>query len=145
MAKEGAGTKRVCPETGRKFYDLDKDPIVSPYTGKEYPLSFFDESVSSAKPKEKEAAEDKENEDTDLENDVADDAGPEIISLEDADDDDDDTVDGDDDVPDDIPDVEIDDDDDDDKADGPFLDDEDDDDDNLSDIIPMGSDDKDDS
>ena len=27
------GTKRVCPTTGKRFYDLNKDPIVSPYTG----------------------------------------------------------------------------------------------------------------
>ena len=33
MAKPELGTKRICPETGRKFYDLNKDPIVSPYTG----------------------------------------------------------------------------------------------------------------
>ena len=25
--------KRVCPTTGKRFYDLNKDPIVSPYTG----------------------------------------------------------------------------------------------------------------
>lgn len=41
------GTKRTDPETGRKFYDLGKDPIVSPYTGTSYPLSFF-ETRSSA-------------------------------------------------------------------------------------------------
>lgn len=28
------GVKRVCPETGKRFYDLNKNPIVSPYTGK---------------------------------------------------------------------------------------------------------------
>ena len=27
------GTKRICPTTGQRFYDLNKDPIVSPYTG----------------------------------------------------------------------------------------------------------------
>ncbi len=27
------GTKRVCPTTGKRFYDLNKSPIVSPYTG----------------------------------------------------------------------------------------------------------------
>jgi len=34
VAKAELGTKRVCPETGRKFYDLNKDPVISPYTGK---------------------------------------------------------------------------------------------------------------
>ena len=33
MPKEEWGTKRLCPETGKRFYDLNKDPIVSPYTG----------------------------------------------------------------------------------------------------------------
>ncbi len=33
MPKEEWGTKRVCPTTGKKFYDLNKSPIVSPYTG----------------------------------------------------------------------------------------------------------------
>ena len=33
MPKEEWGTKRTCPTTGRRFYDLGKDPIVSPYTG----------------------------------------------------------------------------------------------------------------
>ena len=32
MAKAELGTKRVCPETGRKFYDLNKNPVISPYT-----------------------------------------------------------------------------------------------------------------
>ena len=41
MARDELGTKRIDPETGKKFYDLGKDPIVSPYTGKSYPLSFF--------------------------------------------------------------------------------------------------------
>ena len=38
MAKSELGTKRVCPETGRKFYDLNKDPVISPYTGKVVPI-----------------------------------------------------------------------------------------------------------
>lgn len=33
MPKEEWGTKRVCPTTGKRFYDLGKSPIVSPYTG----------------------------------------------------------------------------------------------------------------
>lgn len=33
MPKEDWGTKRLCPTTGRHFYDLNKTPIVSPYTG----------------------------------------------------------------------------------------------------------------
>ena len=32
MPKEEWGVKRVCPTTGKRFYDLNKTPIVSPYT-----------------------------------------------------------------------------------------------------------------
>ena len=34
MAKEEWGTKRICPETGKRFYDLNNNPVISPYTGK---------------------------------------------------------------------------------------------------------------
>lgn len=33
MPKEEWGVKRVCPTTGKRFYDLGRSPIVSPYTG----------------------------------------------------------------------------------------------------------------
>ncbi|MGH1356302.1 MAG: TIGR02300 family protein [Thalassovita sp.] len=33
MPKEEWGTKRVCPTTGKRFYDLNKNPIISPYSG----------------------------------------------------------------------------------------------------------------
>lgn len=39
MAKSELGTKRVCPDTGRKFYDLGKTPVISPYTGKVVPIA----------------------------------------------------------------------------------------------------------
>jgi uncharacterized protein (TIGR02300 family) len=48
VAKPELGTKRVCPETGRKFYDLNKDPVISPYTGKIVPVEA--PSVSRARP-----------------------------------------------------------------------------------------------
>jgi uncharacterized protein (TIGR02300 family) len=38
VAKANLGTKRICPTTGRKFYDLNKDPVVSPYTGEIVPI-----------------------------------------------------------------------------------------------------------
>jgi uncharacterized protein (TIGR02300 family) len=38
VAKAELGTKRICPETGRKFYDLNKNPVISPYTGKVVPI-----------------------------------------------------------------------------------------------------------
>lgn len=39
MAKPELGTKRICPDTGRKFYDLNKTPVISPYTGKVVPIA----------------------------------------------------------------------------------------------------------
>jgi uncharacterized protein (TIGR02300 family) len=38
VAKSELGTKRICPDTGRKFYDLGKTPVISPYTGKIVPI-----------------------------------------------------------------------------------------------------------
>ena len=34
MSNPDWGVKRLCPETGKRFYDLHKTPIISPYTGK---------------------------------------------------------------------------------------------------------------
>jgi len=141
VAKANLGTKRVCPETGRKFYDLEKDPIVSPYTGKEYEISFFEGEANIVAPKPDEAETPKEvkkadpaaaeEEDTVLD---TEDDGPEIISLEDAEDDTDDDTD-DEEIPDipDIPDVDVDEDDDS-SDDDTFLEDDDENDD-LSDVI----------
>ena len=78
MAKAELGTKRIDPETGKKFYDLNKDPVVSPYTGKSYPLSFFAET-SIAAVLEK-VAEEEEVAEVDAES-----TEVEIVSLEDAD------------------------------------------------------------
>ncbi|HEY9013040.1 MAG TPA: TIGR02300 family protein [Devosia sp.] len=85
MAKEDRGTKREDPETGKKFYDLNKDPIVSPYTGKSYPRSYF-ESATAVRAKagpEREVEDDEDEEEVEVE--TAEDTGPEIVSLEDAD------------------------------------------------------------
>lgn len=35
MPKDEWGVKRLCPTTGKRFYDLGRTPIVSPYTGEE--------------------------------------------------------------------------------------------------------------
>ncbi len=39
MPKEEWGVKRVCPTTGKRFYDLNRTPIISPYTGEVVELS----------------------------------------------------------------------------------------------------------
>ena len=39
MAKSDLGTKRICPTTGKKFYDLNKSPVISHYTGEVVPIA----------------------------------------------------------------------------------------------------------
>jgi len=39
VAKADLGTKRTCPVTGKKFYDLNKNPVISPYTGEIVPIA----------------------------------------------------------------------------------------------------------
>jgi uncharacterized protein (TIGR02300 family) len=74
------GTKREDPDTGKKFYDLNKDPIVSPYTGKSYPRSYFETGVRAK------AAPEPEEEEEEVEvAEVAEPGAPEIVSLEEAD------------------------------------------------------------
>ena len=93
MPKEEWGTKRVCPTTGKRFYDLNRNPIVSPYTGEVVSLETVkgsrtlvaDKSDKSAKAK----AEIEEDDDLVLDDD--DDADVDLGDdvLEDDDDDDD--------------------------------------------------------
>jgi len=71
VAKSELGTKRICPTTGRKFYDLNKSPVISPYTGEVVPIAPIPRSRGAA-PKE-EAAELPETQDV------------ELVSLEEAD------------------------------------------------------------
>jgi uncharacterized protein (TIGR02300 family) len=123
VAKAELGTKRIDPETGQKFYDLNNDPIVSPYTGKKYPRSYF-ESAAHAPSKDEEEVEEKESE--------AEEA-VEVVSLEDAD-----AEAKGDDLPDLGDDVEIEDEDEDDV----FIEEEEEEDDDVADIIGVGDDDE---
>jgi uncharacterized protein (TIGR02300 family) len=54
VAKPELGIKRVCPDTGRKFYDLNKDPVISPYTGKVVPVEV---ATTRARPEQAVAAQ----------------------------------------------------------------------------------------
>ena len=62
MPKEEWGVKRVCPTTGKRFYDLNKTPIISPYTGEAVELDTSktrmiaadNEDMSSVRAKESE-------------------------------------------------------------------------------------------
>lgn len=125
MTKPELGTKRIDPETGRKFYDLNKDPIVSPYTGKSYPRSYFDADADS------EGNEEEEAEQTELD---SEEGNAETVSLEEADEEASGTSD-------DIPDLDDDDDVDiGDEEEDTFLDDEEEEDDDVSGIIGVGDD-----
>ena len=76
MSKPELGTKRVCPVTGRKFYDLNKDPIVSPYTGQIVPVTAAPRSraeVLAAKPTRE------------VEPELPEAADPDLVPLEEAD------------------------------------------------------------
>ena len=84
MASSERGTKRTDPDTGKKFYDLNMDPIVSPYTGKSYPRSYF-EQVLAGKPSPVLARKVDDEDEEDVEEEAEDVAAPEIVSLEDAD------------------------------------------------------------
>ncbi|UHS58607.1 TIGR02300 family protein [Agrobacterium vaccinii] len=127
MAKADLGTKRTDPDTGKKFYDLNRDPIVSPYSGKSWPLSFFEETTAAKKMEQQ--AEEEEVAEVDTEN-----TEVELVPLEDADGD----TSGDD-----IPDIEGDDDVELDDDDDTFLEaDEDDEDDDVSGIIGVSDDDE---
>ena len=83
MASSERGTKRTDPETGKKFYDLNLDPIVSPYTGKSYPRSYFEAVLTGKAAVAARAKVDEDEEE--VEEEVEDVAAPEIVSLEDAD------------------------------------------------------------
>lgn len=97
MPKEEWGTKRVCPTTGKRFYDLNKNPPISPYTGEvvnldtgkgKRSLTADKSDAASAKKKEEDAFEDDDDlvlDDDDDDTDV--DLGDDV--LEDDDDDDD--------------------------------------------------------
>ncbi len=78
MAKAELGTKRTDPDTGKKFYDLNRDPVVSPYTGKTWPMSFFAENSAAVK---MEQAEEEDVQEVDTENPEV-----ELVSHEEGDD-----------------------------------------------------------
>jgi uncharacterized protein (TIGR02300 family) len=85
LANQDRGTKREDPETGKKFYDLGKDPIVSPYTGKSYPRSYFEQNAPTPRKAGREEEEETEDEVEEVEVVAAVPDEPEVISLEDAD------------------------------------------------------------
>ena len=65
MPKEEWGVKRVCPVTGKRFYDLNKDPIVSPYTGEVVELDTGKSRMIAADSEDAASRKAKENTDSD--------------------------------------------------------------------------------
>ena len=94
MPKEEWGVKRLCPQTGKRFYDMNRSPIISPYTGEVVEIETARKSTVGVTSKATEAKVTKETaveeEDAVLEDDDADDVdlGDDVLD----DDDDDDTV-----------------------------------------------------
>lgn len=76
MARPELGIKRVCPTTGRKFYDLNRDPIVSPYTGEALPRAMFEPQVPARTGRARPPVDEEEVEAVPVN-------APETVSLED--------------------------------------------------------------
>ena len=99
MPKEEWGVKRLCPTTGKRFYDLNKTPIVSPYTGEVVELDTGRKStvaLARSKTEEKKKPEPKDQDvsdevivddddtaDVDLGDDVLDDDDDDTVALDD--------------------------------------------------------------
>jgi uncharacterized protein (TIGR02300 family) len=98
MPKEERGVKRVCPTTGKRFYDLNKNPIVSPYTGevvnietsksRMIPTDSEDQQTRKLKAREADSDEDvilddDDSSDMDLDDDLLDDDDDDNVSLDD--------------------------------------------------------------
>ena len=97
MPKEEWGVKRVCPTTGKRFYDLNANPVVSPYTGEVVNLETGKASRTMVADKEDKAAmkddlvedadavleDDDDDVDVDLGDDVLEDDDEDDVSLDD--------------------------------------------------------------
>lgn len=96
MPKEEWGVKRLCPTTGQRFYDLNRNPIVSPYTGevvefetgKTRMIAADSEDAATVKAKEASAdgddvvLDDDAEVEVDLDDDLLDDDDEDDVSLD---------------------------------------------------------------
>ncbi len=94
MPKEEWGTKRLCPTTGKRFYDLNTDPIISPYTGETVVVETGKTRtmVADAADAQTKAKEDESEDDDLVLNDNDDDENESRLGDDVLEDDDDDTV-----------------------------------------------------
>ena len=91
MPKEEWGVKRVCPTTGKRFYDLNRSPIVSPYTGEVVELDSSKTRMIAADAEDMSSkgskAEDLDSEDVVLDDEDVDvDLGDDLLEEDDEDD-----------------------------------------------------------
>jgi uncharacterized protein (TIGR02300 family) len=91
------GTKRICPTTGKRFYDLNRSPVVSPYTGEVVDIELVRRKAAGAViAAEAKAAplidedidedaliETGDGDDTDIDDELLEDDGDEAVSLDD--------------------------------------------------------------
>ena len=93
MAKEEWGVKRVCPTTGKRFYDLNKTPIISPYTGEVVELDTGKRSMIAADAEDAASKKMRESDLVDTDADLLDDDDVDVeLDDELLDEDDDDNV-----------------------------------------------------
>ncbi len=95
MPKEEWGKKRICPTTGKRFYDLNKTPIISPYTGETVEIDAntksrvaIPEKKAKDVKKEEEVLEsddvlEEDDADVDIDDDLLDDDDDDSVSLDD--------------------------------------------------------------
>lgn len=102
MPKEEWGVKRVCPTTGKRFYDLNQTPVISPYSGEVVNIDTGKGSrtlvadkpdkaatKSKAKTSDEDAVVDEadtvieDDEDIDLDDDLLDDDDDDTVALDD--------------------------------------------------------------
>jgi uncharacterized protein (TIGR02300 family) len=96
MPNEEWGTKRLCPTTGKRFYDLNRNPIVSPYSGEVVEVDTSKSRMIAADAEDAVTAKANKSKVEDEDENLVEDADDVDVELDDDilddDDDDDDTV-----------------------------------------------------
>ncbi|MFM1863204.1 MAG: hypothetical protein RLZ26_1726 [Pseudomonadota bacterium] len=95
MPKQEWGTKRVCPTTGKRFYDLNHSPVISPYTGEVVDIDSIRRRAAGVIPEkdvkvaglveediDEDLIESAAGDDTELDDELLEDDGEESVSLD---------------------------------------------------------------
>ena len=96
MPKQEWGTKRVCPTTGKRFYDLNRSPVISPYSGEVVDIDSIRRRAAGIIPEkdvkvtglveediDEDLIESAVGDDTELDDELLEDDGEEGVSLDD--------------------------------------------------------------